>query len=337
MNNKLNDRLVHIIELVVILSMMMITNVMAAPVSGRVIEVHGDVIIINTGGGKVNIGDRVDISFQVGDEKLPIGTWHVTQVSGNRIHAKSERMDTVAQMGMTAEIFPAAGKADQQQISSTPAKENELFWLKEKKKTATQTSPQQTKSTATASTHEPIQTKTTNMYQLIWNDSGSGAHRDFASFRPLAEQGFYPLGDVAASEPWPGHRYAAPAFNTIMAKGGTLELKPPIGYKRVWSSEGSFSDKPFSSWAPEAPAGYKCLGDVGSQSMETMPSLNAIRCLPDQCVVETELNEKIWTDEGSGAKLDFSAWRIPTVNLYIGTASHGKPRGVFYTINPNCL
>jgi hypothetical protein len=65
--------------------------------------------------------------------------------------------------------------------------------------------------------------------------------------------------------------------------------------------------------------------------------LDAIRCLPEQCAVDTEPGGKIWDDTGSGAQLDFSAWLIPGVNVYVGNASHKKPVGVLYTINPACM
>lgn len=47
------------------------------------------------------------------------------------------------------------------------------------------------------------------------------------------------------------------------------------------------NDFSYSFWEPEAPEGYVCLGDVVSSSVTGKPpSLDAVRCLPSQCVEE---------------------------------------------------
>ena len=174
---------------------------------------------------------------------------------------------------------------------------------------------------------------TTRSYQLVWRDAGSGARRDFGVWRPVGRNGYYPVGDVANASPWQGDRYPPPDFDTVLVKGG----KPPVNYRMVWNSAGSHSDQAFSAWTPVPPSGYRCLGDVGSTSLDIMPPLDAVHCLPEKCVVETEIKQKIWDDRGSGARLDFSAWLIPDVNVFTGNASHKKPRGVFHTIDPGCM
>ena len=182
-----------------------------------------------------------------------------------------------------------------------------------------------------------IQKIAINDYDLIWKDSGSGARKDFATFRPKSINGYYSLGDVAVAEPWKGDRYAPPEFETILVKSDQVELKKPFDYIKIWDSRGSKSDAPFSMWKPIPPHGYKCLGEVGSQSIDTKPSLDTIRCLPDQCVTKTKITKRIWRDKGSGADLDYSAWEVSGVNLYIGHASHKKINQDAYTINEECF
>lgn len=308
--------------------------------SGTVVVVRGNTIIIELAeGSTAAVGDTAELSFELGGEQFTIGTWRVTRLMGPVVEAARVKADLDPEKGMKVRFAVAENNSesvvetDTPPPASPPAKEDELFWLKDKAKSAARTPAV----TPVTPSDKPVRTMPTSAYRLVWNDSGSGARRDFAVFRPMSQAGYYPLGDVAVAEPWPGRRYAAPGFNTILVADGTTKVQPPTGYRLVWTSEGSLSDKPFSSWAPVPPAGYKCLGDVGSPAVETMPSTDAIRCLPEQCVIETRLNEKIWDDTGSGARLDFSAWLITQANTYVGTASHSKPRGTFYTISPDCL
>lgn len=100
---------------------------------------------------------------------------------------------------------------------------------------------------------------------------------------------------------------------------------------------GSGSDRPFSTWKPIAPPGYRCLGDVGSASENSPPPADVIRCVPVECSVETRLEGEIWTDRGSGADLDYAAWRIPLTNTFIGIDAHARPRGAVFTLNDRCM
>jgi len=310
----------------------------AGEINGKVIAVDGKQVTIKIGPDDVpSIGDQVELSFMLADEKFMVGTWQVLKVEGTTVFAEAVKVELPADVGMTATI--AAVSAE------------ELFRLKPKGRADRETVPA-TEQPAAPSTLEArsftanipahpvrgtIQHTTTRKYEMIWKDSGSGARKDFATFRPKGPPGYYPLGDVAVAEPWRGKRYAMPEFNTVMVRSDQIELKKPERYRKIWDSAGSHSDRPFSSWEPVAPTGYRCLGDVGSQSLDTPPATDTIRCLPDYCVQETELGERIWKDKGSGATIDFSAWRVPQLNLYIGTPAHARPRGVIYTINPDCL
>ena len=286
-------------------------------ITGKVVEVHGDSISIkSTSGPAASIGDIAELSFRLGGEQFKVGTWRVTRLAGGLIEAVKIKATLDAATGMNARIVPAVGGSGAQEI---PGQTETL---------ETVTVPRR----AVPMTPKLLRIMTTRSFQLVWKDKGSGAHRDFAVWRPEGWNGYHPLGDVANASPWPGKRYPPPDFETLLVRGG----KPPVGYRMIWNTERSHPDRPFSSWTPVAPAGYVCLGDVGSTSLNVMPPLDAIRCLPQKCVIDTGLGKKIWDDTGSGARLDFSAWLIPGANVYVGNASHKKPKGTFYTISPEC-
>lgn len=330
----------------------------AAEINGKVIATRGDSLTIKIDTGPTpRVGDKVEISFGIGEDKVPVGIWHVTSIEGSIVSADVESKYGDATLDMNATIYSSSAvlkqpQREKQNSTTSVAKDNEeLFWLKPKERSAKESTlvrekqipptPANVEESTVAYAPPPasgaILHMTTNQYEMIWKDSGSGARKDFASFRPIGPPGYYPLGDIAIAEPWRGKRYAMPNFNTILVKNGAMKLKKPTAYKLTWNSKGSRSDAPFSSWKPVAPPGYRCLGDVGSPSLDSPPATDAIRCLPYNCVQESELGERIWRDKGSGATVDFSAWSVPQINIYIGTPAHSKPGGSIYTINPVCL
>ena len=284
----------------------------AAQTTGNVIAVRGDTVIFEvTAGPNPSIGDLVEVSFELGGEKFHVGTWRISRFVGPVIEASKVKAQLDPEKGMSVLVRRApAGRGN----------------------TARRQAPRAI-TTAPRRTPAAITITTVSTYRLVWKDKGSGADRDFAVWRPVGRNGFYPLGDVANASPWHGKRYHQPGFQTLMVRGG----KAPVGYRRVWNTERSHPRQPFSSWAPVAPPDYVCLGHVGNTGLDAMPPLDAVRCLPRRCVVETSLEQMIWKDTGSGARLDFSAWLVPGVNVYIGHAAHKRPRGVFHTINPACL
>ena len=119
--------------------------------------------------------------------------------------------------------------------------------------------------------------------------------------------------------------------------GGKPALKPPTGYNFVWNDKGSGADKDGSCWSPIAPEGYVALGDVFATGYNE-PSINDVMCVAKELNYEGLFEDKIWSDEGSGANRDFSSWQIkPTksyvdsndaliaVNSFVGVGSHTRP------------
>ena len=294
--------------------------------TGKVIEVRGANIFIEFSTGPApKSGDQVEINYDVSGKMVKIGNWRVSRVMGPVTEAVEITADIPPEKGMTAVIHrtgPVAGVGPKPEIipNKKPAIANRI-------------DSQPVSAPAAAG----IQTIKTASYNLVWTDRGSGARQDFATYRPAGQQGYYPLGDVAVTEPWNHGRYAAPDFSSILVKDGSLQLAKPVTYVMTWSSRGSGSDLPFSTWKPVAPPGYQCLGEVGITSLDVMPSTDIIRCLPDQCVLQIHLEDHIWTDHGSGANQDFSAWSIPGLTTYIGFSSHKQLQRTAYTINSDCM
>ena len=325
-------------------------TVHAANPDGRIIFINGSRVTIELMRGRTaNVGDEMEISLDLGGDVLNAGKVKIERIQGNRIIARITQRKMAIQNGMSAnlvvqQVSPGTG------TRQNPAG-NEAFRFKPEKKTYTKPqleefdmfkkeaiSKKKDESMISPSTNKiAIEITTTKQYQMVWKDVGSGARKDFATFRPMGNNGYYPLGDVAITEPWQQGRYAAPSFDSILVKNGTVELAKPLSYTMIWNSKGSHSDIPFSSWEPVAPPGYRCLGDVGIAALGDTPSTDAIRCIPEQCVEQIALGERIWRDKGSGAKLDFSAWRVSGLTTYIGYASHKKPQRSAYTISKQCL
>jgi hypothetical protein len=331
-----------------------------AATSGTVIDVRGQVVFIELGAGPApRVGDLAELTMDVGGDQVVIGTWRITKLSGPVVEAQAVNAQLPPQKGMKARIggisaaAPAPVTPPAQPKSATPPPQPKPAAApapvtppgQAEARPAAPPAPAkpQTQAAPTAAVKaapmvpaeatQAVQFIKTARYERIWDDKKSGSHVDFAVWRPVAQKDFLPLGDVGIAGRLDDDRYPPPTAETWLVRNGV----PPVSYRKVWSSEGSGSKRPFSSWLPVPPDGYKCVGDVGSVSLTEPPSLDAVRCVPASCVIETELADEIWEDRGSGALENFSAWRVPKVNTYVGNASHKRPRGVFYTLSDACL
>ena len=311
--------------------------------SGIVTAIRGNDITITTNTGTYPaIGSHVVVSYNRGVDKILVGVWQVSRVDGNRIRALPVNVIRPPQFGMNAMILPGTVQQDLAQTESQggPASGNST-WInpdsQPDRPPVRKQKPRRRDRERDQAGIPAIQAMESNRYVRVWWDKGSGSRVDFTSFRPQAIEDYYPLGDIGVAGPWHGTRYAPPEYSTLLVKDGRLSLRRPIGYRLVWSSRGSGSNWPFSSWEPVPPPGYRCLGNVGNRSLDQQPSLDEIRCLPQQCVVSAPLREKIWDDTDSGAAMDFSVWKVPLVNVYVGNRSHSRPFQNVDTINPDCL
>lgn len=80
------------------------------------------------------------------------------------------------------------------------------------------------------------------------------------------------------------------------------DVKKPIGYAKLYSSVNrdnkafNYDKYNYSFWRPIPPTGYKCLGDVVSNSVSMRePSKDLIACVPEMCVRRSNgQGKKIW-------------------------------------------
>ncbi|NUU34715.1 Vps62-related protein [Pseudomonas sp. C2B4] len=154
---------------------------------------------------------------------------------------------------------------------------------------------------------------------------------------PDALPGYFPLGDlaVAGDANINGTRVAAVVCESDSPSTMGNALSRPDDFERVWTDAGSGAATDSSIWRPLAPAGYVAMGLVCSNSHEK-PSINAIRCVRADLVIASTVGNLIWSDLGSRARQNFSAWEIepPTAasgeiyfapGTFFGVQSHNKP------------
>lgn len=88
-------------------------------------------------------------------------------------------------------------------------------------------------------------------YDLVWNDSGSGADRDGSMWRPVPPQGYVALGLVCNGG------YDKPSLDAVRCVRTDLVMPSLIG-DFIWDDTKTHSDQDFGCWQispPSAPAG----------------------------------------------------------------------------------
>lgn len=175
-----------------------------------------------------------------------------------------------------------------------------------------------------------IKVLTTNIYNHVYSDWGTGADWDLTIWKPRIaiynNEMYYPVGYVATRmhalyasnkflkdgdkiiQTYVGNIWEGPSKNTIIVTG---DVKPPIGYRWKWNDEDTGGDWDVGFWSPIAPPGYVCLGDVVRPHAKWIPpgiGRDApIVCVPKKCV-STLVNRayRVWWDRGSGGDYDGS-------------------------------
>lgn len=192
----------------------------------------------------------------------------------------------------------------------------------------------------------------TTEFHRIWDSRGSDS-RPGSFWRPSPTPdslpGYFPLGDCVT-----------PSFdningNTIVAVvcEGVAEqadaskgkaLSAPDDFERVWRDSRSGAAADCTLWRPIPPAGYVALGLVSSNGRDK-PLPNSVRCVRADLVIASDISKRIWSDIGSGAEQNFSAWAIePPIatageiyfspGTFVGVDSHSRPAadGVAYSL-----
>ena len=153
----------------------------------------------------------------------------------------------------------------------------------------------------------------TQVFERVWDDKGSGAHRNVSFFKPVPRDGYYALGHYAHAS------HAMPHDIVIVVK----EKKPgaliaPLNYEKIWTDSGSGANSDGAVWWPSCPSNYVALGLVTTSGAK--PPLDAVRCVRQDLTAQAEVGDQIWNDGGSGAKQNFAAWRIKASSAPAGEA-----------------
>ena len=178
-----------------------------------------------------------------------------------------------------------------------------------------------------------LEVKLVTQYDLIWNDSGSGADQDGSFWRPMPIEGWYRVGHHAKQG------YEAPNEPTMVVRASDPDaLAKPTSYSLVWKDTGTGATADGSIWHPVCPDGYQALGDVAQHGYE-MPSVYEVVCVRTSDLVRATEGSLIWTDRGSGGDFDFSAWGVrfsndyQSLGLFYGSNRYDRPSaGLFYAV-----
>ena len=135
----------------------------------------------------------------------------------------------------------------------------------------------------------------------IWNDAGSGANRDFSSWRAQIPDGYSSLGDYGVAT------HGAPHFITLVKAVKEDALRAPLSFRWRWSDRGSGANRDVTFYEPICPTGYRALGHISVASYHTQPQRRDIRCVKAEYTVEGKW-QGIWNDKGSGANRDVSVY-----------------------------
>ncbi|RPI02924.1 MAG: DUF946 domain-containing protein, partial [Zetaproteobacteria bacterium] len=186
-------------------------------------------------------------------------------------------------------------------------------------------------------------------YEAIWTDSGSGADRDGAFWKPIPPAGYTCLGVVVTGYCL-GCGYAPPAVDQIRCVRSDL-VAPGAAWMSIWNDVGSDADRDLGTWitAPSsgngvhlglmAARGYS-RGDgyappgSGLWVLDRTKVRGASFPLNGQAleVAYVDQFDAVWNDSGSGADFD-GAFYEPVVPPgyevigYYGQSDYGATRG----------
>lgn len=195
--------------------------------------------------------------------------------------------------------------------------------------------------------YKDLQIGFTEHFIYLWNNrhpiTGTIGSQKATFWRPRIPQqlfGYHPVGDCI----YPhfddiNYKHMVPIVRDIEGAQGTA-LREPLSYEQVWDSEGFNTQNHKGSWntslwRPIPPPGYVAMGLVVGNGLE-QPRTDAVRCLREDLVIESSIGDLIWSNRGSQADKDFSAWDITPpaalagevyfcANTFAGIGAYTKP------------
>ncbi|EDR03514.1 uncharacterized protein LACBIDRAFT_191523 [Laccaria bicolor S238N-H82] len=177
-----------------------------------------------------------------------------------------------------------------------------------------------------------VEYQTVTFKQLIYNDSGSGADTDLATWRPDLSEGWYYLGPAATNN-----------SNTPGTGIVVRELEPGVlvdvaDWTQVWNDTGSHNKTDFALWRGVGPTlDYVVVGGffTRSHNKPTTDEAKGIKAIHKSALHSTGPGSQIWTDKGSKAKEDGAIWGISTIDVvptgaFVPVAGYNNPPQELY-------
>ncbi len=195
-----------------------------------------------------------------------------------------------------------------------------------------------------------VKASTSNYYDSLGNDSGSGAFNNVSFWRAkqfsFKGNTYYPVGDVAMGPTRRNdNKYSARTVGVFQVPGSTRgplrstiivagDVKGPVDYQLIWTNSR------FWIWRPIPPVGYITMGDIVTFN-ENKPNTNdgsPIRCVPQDMTIKMQNNKNIfWSSLGSGMANNVSILGFIPNN---GSDVEGAPSNaynLFKAVNGNNL
>jgi len=164
-----------------------------------------------------------------------------------------------------------------------------------------------------------LDTKSTCVQTLNWDDGGTGADLDGYFYIPIVGQSAYIIGGYASGKEKSSNScvltVSEPAKNP---QGTPVLLVAPIDWKQVWKDKGSGAKKDGSMWEAIPPdSNYKCLGSIPQPGYDQKPKLPNYRCVHSSLTEKIVTNTLVWSDKGSGADKEVTMFTLPNTGSFI--------------------
>jgi hypothetical protein len=164
-----------------------------------------------------------------------------------------------------------------------------------------------------------LDTKSTCVQTLNWDDGGTGADLDGYFYIPVVGQSEYIIGGYASGKENTSNSCVLTVSEPANNPQGTPNLLvSPVDWKQIWKDKGSGAKKDGSMWEAIPPgSNYKCLGSIPQPGYDQKPRLPNYRCVHSSLTENIVTNTLIWSDKGSGANKEVTMFKLPNTGTFI--------------------
>jgi len=145
--------------------------------------------------------------------------------------------------------------------------------------------------------------------------------------------------EAAAAQPAQGTQTA----RQVPVGRPAVDLKYACQLRRQWNDEGSGGASDLSAYEPNVPGGYRMVGGYAQGNYEPPSGCVAVLRAGRQGLLAAPRGwERLWTDKGSGARMDGSLWRaLPPSNDFVclgvvAQKGYKQPRSPTYSCVHRC-